>query len=277
VPELSRPDGARIHYEVQGGVGPTIVLATYWSWGPEIYREMLSDLASDHRVVTYHLRGTGESSREGPYDMETDIGDLEAVLEAAGPPALVLSTADSANRSAKLAARRPELVSALVSFGTAPFARAAFEGEEGMVTSDEVINAFTEVLENNYRGGLRNLLEATNPQSSEEELRERVHRQAEFFPGPAAVARFKDWVDDDPREAAREVGERLWIFAAPGVAGPWLPPTDVLRRLTAQNLPQAHVVELEEGSGPISQPRESADAVRGISTEVAAGAAPGRK
>jgi pimeloyl-ACP methyl ester carboxylesterase len=277
VPELSRPDGARIHYEVQGDAGPTIVLASYWSWGPDIYREMLAELAGDHRVVTYHLRGTGDSSPEGPYDMETDIGDLEAVLEAAGPPALVLSTADSANRAAKLAARRPELVGALVSFGTAPFARAAFEGEEGMVTSDEVVNAFTEVMESNYRGGLRNLLEATNTQASEDELRERVHRQAEFAPGPAAVARLKDWVDDDPREEAREVGERMWIFAAPGVAGAWLPPTDVLRRLTAENLPQAHVVELEEGAGPISNPQETAEAVRQISAEVAAGAAQSRK
>jgi len=277
VPELERPDGTRIHYEVQGEDGPAVVLATYWSWNPEIYVDLFSDLAADHRVASYHLRGTGDSSRSGPYDMETDIGDLEVVVEAVGGPALLIATADGSNRAAKLAARRQELVGAVISFGTAPFARAAFEGEEGMVTSSNVIDAFVEMLDSNYRGAMRTLMEATNPQSSEDELRDRVDAQAEFCPGEAALARFVDWIDDDPREESRSLGERLWIFAAPGIAGPWLPPIEVLDRLRAQNLPQANVFRFEEDSGPISQPHEAAAAIREVSAALRPRAAEGRK
>ncbi len=263
--ELERPDGTRIHYEIQGEQGPSIVLATYWSWNPGVYAEMLADLAADHRVATYHLRGSGESSRNGPYDMATDVGDLEAVVEAVGGPALLLAVADSSNRSAKLAARRPDLVGAVINFGTAPFARAAFAHEEGMISSNTVVEAFSEMLESNYRGAMRNMMEATNTQASEEELRERVDAQAEFHPQQAAVARFRGWVEDDPRAEARAIGERLWIFTAPDIAGPWLPPSEVLQRLTAETLPDARVVQIESESGPVSHPEEAAEMVRRVS------------
>jgi pimeloyl-ACP methyl ester carboxylesterase len=268
VPELERPDGTRIHYEVQGSDGPTVVMASYWSWSPDVWSEMLADLASDHRVATYHLRGTGDSSRNGPYDMETDIGDLEAVVDAVGGPAVVITTADGSNRAARLAARRPDLIAAAVSFGTAPFARAAFEGEEGMIASTTVIDAFAEMLESSYRGAMRTLIEATNPQASEDELRERVNAQVEFCPEPATIERFRQWVDDDPRKEARAAGERLWIFAAPGIAGGWLPPSEVLERLTAETLPQATVLKIAEETGPTSEPHQVADEVRRVSASL---------
>jgi pimeloyl-ACP methyl ester carboxylesterase len=271
VPELTRPDGARIHYESQGE-GPTVLLASYWSWGPQIYDGLLAELARDHEVVRYHLRGTGQSSRQGPYGMETDLGDLEAVVEAAGPPALLLAIADGANRAVRLAARRPQLVDAVVCFGAAPFARAALRGEEGMAGSDTVIDAFKDVIRDNYRGALSNFLGATNPQASEQELRERVHAQAEFSPVEAALPRITDWLDDDPTAEARALGERLWVFAAHGVAGPWLPPPEVLRRLTAENMPDANVIEIAEDAGPISRPQETADAIRRIRAQLRSGA-----
>jgi pimeloyl-ACP methyl ester carboxylesterase len=262
MPELTRPDGARIHYEVQGEGEPTVLLASYWSWVPGIYADVLSDLESDHRVVTYHLRGTGDSSRQGPYDMESDTGDLEAVAETAGGPALLVATADGANRAARLGARRPDLVSAVVTFGTAPFARAAFEGEEGLATSDTVIDAFLEMLESNYRGGMRTFLEATNPQASEDEMRERLAALVEFNPSEAALTRLRAWLDDDPREEARALGNRLWVFSASDVAGPWLPPAEQLTRLRGQLMPEANVVALEPG--PVSDPEGAAVAIRRI-------------
>ena len=145
-----------------------------WCRGhPGVYEGLLSDLARDHRVVTWDARGTGQSTRTGPYDMETDCSDLVAILEAAGGDAVVLSTADGANRGVRVAARRRDLVAAVVALGTAPFARMHFEGSEGMIASDTVVRAFIEMVERDYRGALRTLLSATNSQMSEEELRER--------------------------------------------------------------------------------------------------------
>ncbi len=135
---------------------------------PGVYEVLLSDLARDHRVVTWDARGTGESTRAGPYDMQTDCSDLEAILEAAGGGAVVISTADGANRGVRVAVGRPDLVAAVVALGTAPFARMHFEGSEGMIASDTVVGAFIKMLERDYRGALRTLLAATNAQMSED-------------------------------------------------------------------------------------------------------------
>ncbi|HEY8640799.1 MAG TPA: alpha/beta hydrolase [Solirubrobacterales bacterium] len=275
MPELSRPDGAQIHFEVTGDDGPAVVLASYWSWKPDVYKELLSDLASDHRVLTYHLRGSGDSSRNGPYEMEADVGDLEAVVEAAGGPVVMIATADSSNRSVKLAARRPELVTAVITFGTAPIARTAFEGQEGMLASDTVVDAFVEMLGRSYRGGMRTLMEATNPQMSADELRQRVHAQVEFCPQEAAVGRLSAWMQDDPAHESRALGDRLWIFAAAGVAGPWMPPPEELARLTRETLPDANVVQVEPG--PISGPHETAEAIRRVTAALRADAPASRK
>jgi pimeloyl-ACP methyl ester carboxylesterase len=262
VPELSRPDGARIHYEVRGEGEPAVVLASYWSWVPDTYDDLLGDLAADHSVATYHLRGNGDSSREGPFDMATDAADLEALIEELGGPAIVIATADSSNRAVDVAARRPDLIAAVVCFGSAPFALRLFEGSEGMVASQTVVGAFIEMLESNYRGAMRTFMESTNPQMSRDELRDRVAFQAEFCDARAASERLRSWLADDPTDAAQALGPRLWIFAAGAVAGAWLPPGPEVARITRETLPQAQVIDLEPG--PVSNPGETAAAIRRI-------------
>ncbi len=264
MPELTRPDGARIHYEFRGEGEPTVLLASYWSWVPGTYADLFDDLAADHRVATYHLRGNGESSKEGPFDMRTDAGDLEALIEEVGGPAMIIATADSSNRAVEVAARRADLIAAVVCFGAAPFALRQFEGLEGMVASQTVVGAFVEMLETNYRGAMRTFMESTNPQMSSSELRERVAFQAEFCGAQAAVDRLRAWLDDDPSEAARALGERLWIFAAGDVAGAWLPPGPEVARVTRETLPEAKVIDLEPG--PVSNPSGTAEALRRIAS-----------
>jgi hypothetical protein len=83
MPNLSRPGDVELHFEERGD-GPLVVLAPYWSGQPDVYEGFLSDLSRDHRIVTWDARGTGESTHEGPYDLETDSSDLEAVLEHLG-------------------------------------------------------------------------------------------------------------------------------------------------------------------------------------------------
>jgi pimeloyl-ACP methyl ester carboxylesterase len=274
MPTVSRDDGVEIHWEARGE-GPTVVLASYWSWSPGVYDELFDLLAVDHRVVTYHLRGTGESSREGPYEMETDTADLEAVLEAAGGPALLLGIADSANRACRLALRRADLAAAVACIGTAPIARAAFEGKEAMLASDSVVDAFLKMLERDYRGATRTLMTATNPQMSEDELRRRVGVQVEFCPQEPAVGRLRAWVEDDPREEARQLGDRLVILASSAVAGPWLPPFDEMLRMTRSQFPSAQIDFVEPG--PVSRPDLAAEKIRQISAELRLSAPAGRQ
>jgi pimeloyl-ACP methyl ester carboxylesterase len=260
---LERPGGVELHWE-ERGEGPLLLLAPYWSGHPGVYEGVLADLARDHRVVTWDARGTGESTRAGPYDMETGCSDLEAMMETAGGGAVVIATADGANHSVRVAARRPDLVAAVVALGTAPFARAHFEGNEGMIASDAVVDAFLNMVERDYRGALRTLLAATNPQMSEEELRERVGVQISYCPQEPAAARVRAWAGDDPTAAARETGKRLWILTSGDVAGAWLPPAHERRRLTGALIPKAQIVE-GEGPGPLSDPRAAADVIRRIS------------
>jgi pimeloyl-ACP methyl ester carboxylesterase len=263
MPRLERPDGVELHWEDRGQ-GPLLVLAPYTFGHPGVYEALLADLAGDHRVVTWDARGTGKSTPAGPYDMETDCSDLEAILEAGGGAAAVLSLADGANRAVHVAASRPDLVAAVIALGTGPLARVHLEGSEGMIASDTVVGAFIEMLEHDYRGALRALLSATNSQMSEDELRERVGFQISYCPQEPAAARLRAWAADDPTAAGQETGERLWILSASDVAGPWLPPEHERQRLIQTLTPKAHIEQGEEGGGPISRPDLSAATIRRI-------------
>src|SRR5438093_10688111 len=141
-----------------------------------------------------------------------------------------------------------------------------------MIASDTVVGALIEMLGRDYRGALRSLLAATNAQMSEAELRERVGFQISYCPQEAAAGRVRAWAEDDPTAAARETGERLWVFAAPDVAGPWLPPPQERRRLTEALIPEARIVETEASTGPVSHPELAADRIRQISAPLRAGA-----
>src|SRR3954447_3407273 len=255
------PDGAALHFEASGD-GPTLVLAPYWSGHPTVFAGLLTNLAHDHRVITWDARGTGESTRAGPYDIVTDCGDLEAILEHVGRAAGLIGVANACNTVVHVAARRPELVDTAFAFGAGPFARADFTGSEGMIGSDSVIDAFLEMLQRDYRGALRTVLAATNPQMSDEEIRDRVDFQVAYCPQDAAITRVREWAEDDPTGSAAELEDRLWIFSAPEVAGRWLPSIEERRQIIARKMPDAHFESTEEDSGPVSQPGLVADLVR---------------
>jgi pimeloyl-ACP methyl ester carboxylesterase len=259
VPKLARDDGVEIHWEARGE-GPSVVLASYWSGHPGVYRKLLDDLSADHRTVIYDARGNGASTPRGPHDMETEAADLLAVVEAAGGPAVIIATADGCNRAVRIGAARPDLAAAVASLGVPPFALQTFEGTDSMLGSDTVVGAFLEMAQRDYRGALRTLLTVTNPQMTEDELRERVAFQAEYSPRDAAVGRLRAWMEDDPREAAREVAERLWIVTSRDVAEGWLPSFEKLQAITRETLPEARTEVLADGA--ISRPDLTAAVVR---------------
>jgi pimeloyl-ACP methyl ester carboxylesterase len=262
VARLKLEDGAELYWE-ERGEGPVVVLASYWSMHPSVFEPLANELASDHRVVRYDERGAGDSSHAGPFDMETAAGDLEAVVDEAGGGAVVVATADGCNRAVRIAARRPDLVAAVVTVGGAPVTREAFRGSEAMISSDVVVDAFFEMAATDYRGALRSVLGATNTQMDEDELRERVRGQAEYSPPEAALARLRAWIDDgSAEESARLAGNRLWFLRAAGMGGGWFPQGDEYEQLLARVLPDAHVETVDDGF--VSRPDQTAAVVRRI-------------
>lgn len=267
MPRLKRPDGVEIHWE-ERGEGPLVILASYWSFHPSVFDPITEELRRDHRVVRYDDRGAGASTRAGPYDLDTAASDLEAVIEAAGGAAVVVGTADGPHRAVRAAANRPELVGAVVAVGAPPIGRGAFADSEAMVSSRTVVNALVEMAETDYRSALRSIVTSTNPQMSEEELRERVRVQVEHAAAEAAVPRLRAWTDADSTEEARELGERLWILTAEGMGGGWFPTGPELEALVVELLPDAHLERIDDGM--VSRPDLTAAVVRRITSPVRA-------
>lgn len=80
-------DGLRLVVWAQGE-GPTVVLVHGYPDTHRVWDGVAADLAADHHVVTYDVRGAGESGvpsgREG-YDVAHLVADLRAVVDEVSP------------------------------------------------------------------------------------------------------------------------------------------------------------------------------------------------
>lgn len=266
MPELRRPDGATIHWE-QRGEGPLVVMALQFIGGASIFPGLIDELARDHRVVTYDLRGVGASGREGPYDQQTDKQDLIALIEELGEPALLIPMGDGVNRAVRVAVERPELVRAVLSPGGNPVGREAAQGTEALAGSDSVVEAVTGMVVTDYRGALRALFSNGNPQMNDDQLRDRVQATIDYCPQDVAVERMRFWVEDDTGDFGRALGDRLWLLEHG--TSPWFPISIV--EPTRRLLPEAHIEVVEDGA--ISRPDITASYARQILRSQAAVAA----
>lgn len=99
-------DGTRIAYDVTG-TGPALVIVEGALCRREMgAAQMLTPALSDRfSVVGYDRRGRGESSDTQPYDVQREVEDLSAVLEAVGGDAYVFA-ASSGGALALEAARQ---------------------------------------------------------------------------------------------------------------------------------------------------------------------------
>jgi len=119
------PAGEEIAYATVGR-GPVLVLAAWWTshleldWQNEELRDFLLVLAEDHTVVRYDRPGVGMSGRdERAYDLATESGHLEAVIDAVGAEQVDLfGISCGGPPCVDLAVRRPDLVRRLVFFAS---------------------------------------------------------------------------------------------------------------------------------------------------------------
>lgn len=122
-------DGLSIAYQVHGEgeldlvLVPGFVSHVELLWEEPGMARFLRRLASFSRLILFDKRGQGLSDRPvAPPTLEDSMGDLHAVLEAAGSErAAVLGVSEGGPMSALFAATYPERVASLVLYGT--FAR----------------------------------------------------------------------------------------------------------------------------------------------------------
>ena len=245
------------------GEGPPVVLANQFFGVAETFSGLLDDLARDHRVLTYNLRGTGDSTRQGPYNTDVDAADLEAVVELAGGPAVLVAFADGCNRAVRVAVRRPDLATAVVSPAGNPVGLAAVEGTDALAGSTSVLQALVGMMSNDYRGALRTMFTTANPDWDEDSVRERVATIVEILPQEAALPRMKAWIADDVIEEARILGDRLWMLE--DGSNPWFP-IEVARQ-TRSILPEANILEVSDGA--ITRPDIAAGLIRRLTSATA--------
>ncbi|WP_218566639.1 alpha/beta fold hydrolase [Vallicoccus soli] len=114
---LHRPGGT-LGYDVAGD-GPLVVLAHGMGDLRGTYRRLAPALrAAGHRVAALDLRGHGDAST-GWDDVSTTAvaGDLLALVEELGGPAVLVGSSYSGGAAVVAAARRPDLVAGLVLSG----------------------------------------------------------------------------------------------------------------------------------------------------------------
>jgi pimeloyl-ACP methyl ester carboxylesterase len=254
-----RPDGARIQWEARGD-GPPVAIVHHSLWSyPGVYADLIADLSRDHRVVIPDPRGCGRSTRSGPYDMQTDASDLEAVLEAVGGGAIAVAVGDGLNRAARVAASRPDLIPHLLAIGPGPAAvlpRSELEGSGVLAASESVIDMLFQMMSTQPRAALREMIATVNPDLDEQQLRERVQAVADYVTPEARFDRAGAWLEDDVRDQVRMLGERLVILY--GGADPLL--GGALATRVGELFPNAQVEEVADG--PISRPELTAAWVR---------------
>jgi pimeloyl-ACP methyl ester carboxylesterase len=239
MPPLERPDGATLHWE-EAGQGPTVLICNTFNLAP--MGALVERLVSSRRVLTYDPRGVGRSSRGGPYDFETGVADLEALLDEAGPVATAFGIGDGGHRALLLADARSDLIDRVVVTSTAlgRLGRAGFSG------STEVLEALMSLMGRDYRSGLRSMVAGSGAEESDE--RDRVEELAAAIPQEAAVGYLQAWIAQESLEAAHRLGPRLTIM---GYEGNYWFPLSMYEEISLA-LPEAEFEVVDDG--PINRP-----------------------
>jgi pimeloyl-ACP methyl ester carboxylesterase/DNA-binding CsgD family transcriptional regulator len=118
------PDGTRLAWTLHGSGPPLVRVATWLTHldrdrESPVWNHWLDRLGANHALLRYDERGCGLSDTQiGDPSVETWVGDLQAVVEAAGLEHFaLLGVSQGAAIAVAYAARYPERVSDLVLYG----------------------------------------------------------------------------------------------------------------------------------------------------------------
>ncbi len=217
MPLLARPDGVEIYWE-EAGDGPGVLICNTFNLNP--LDGLVAELAESRRVVYFEPRGVARSTHQGPYDLQTGVEDIEALLEETGRVEVALGVGDGAHRAMRIADQRPDLVDRVVFTSTA-LGRPG-DGDEdapGFSGSTQVMFALMSLIRRDYRSGLRQMMAGSA--HDEDFERGRVEELAATVPQEAAIGYLEAWIAAGSIDAARRLGDRLTILAYAGNA--WFP------------------------------------------------------
>ena len=140
MPFYQRPDGCRLHYELDGpDEGPPLILLEGRGGDIPGWRRNIPHLASRYRVVAYDFRGNGRSDKpHGKVSMNTFVDDTVGLLDHLGvSSAHVYGQSFGGMVAIEMALLRPERVRSLVLAAThAGRRRASSVGSRGRVPKD---------------------------------------------------------------------------------------------------------------------------------------------
>jgi RNA polymerase sigma factor (sigma-70 family) len=120
------PDGVGLAYAIDGE-GPPLVKASNWMTHLDyerqspVWRHWVRELSRGHTLIRFDERGCGLSDRQfdGTPSLDSYVGDLSAVVDAAGVERFALLGLSGGGPTAiEYTARNPERVSRLVLYGT---------------------------------------------------------------------------------------------------------------------------------------------------------------
>jgi RNA polymerase sigma factor (sigma-70 family) len=244
----SSPDGVGLAYATEGE-GPPLVKAGNWMTHLEfdrqspVWRHWVRELGRGQTLVRYDERGCGLSDREfdGTPTLDTYVGDLAAVVDAAGLERFALLGLSGGGPTAiEYAARNPERVSHLVLYGTysrGRYRRGASEAEKSRLLIDLMrvgwggaVPAFRQVFSSTYI-----------PSAGEEQKRWYDDMQQASSSGEMAARLWQSRTQTEISDTARRITQpALVLHARHDRAVPY----EEGRRL-ASLLPHARFVTLE--------------------------------
>ena len=246
-------EGGTLAYEVAGTSGPLVVLAHGMGDSREAYRFVAPALvAAGHRVATVDLRGCGESSVGWPSYTRTDIaGDLLALLDHLGGPAVLVGHSVSGGAATIAAARAPGSVTAVVEL--APFTR----GQQialGALRVARFRRGMLRLLGTGLLGSVRQwerYLELAYPGPRPADWEARLDRIGAMLREPGRMAAMQRMGRSAPVDAGAELGKvRCPVLVVEGTLDPdWASPQAEGEAIVAALPPGLGRLEMIPGAG----------------------------
>jgi pimeloyl-ACP methyl ester carboxylesterase/DNA-binding CsgD family transcriptional regulator len=196
-------EGRRLAYSTYGE-GPPLVFGPRWvshleeEWDDPRQRAFYEEVARTHRVIRFDRVGCGLSARElDPRPtVEAESRQLDAVIGAAGEPAVVFASSCCCLAASQLAVRSPERVSKIVYFG-------GYASRQDI--PDVTKRSLIEFIRTNWKLGAQMLAGLFDPHASGDEIAEYTRMQRAAASAEAASIFLQLDLDADVRDVLPDV------------------------------------------------------------------------